>query len=336
VLDRSTATLTMRQYERDPRVPLPDAEWELAKAEVKDGEVVLTPSNIDLYIKGGFKPGWIYEFIYETEGSRVMYLGFLGIRDLLSLLRYETHDAAGNPSPLAGHVEKVYGIGASLSGRVIREYVYEGWNVDAAGRRVFDAVHTHTGSGRLFQNLRFAQVGRYPRQHEEHQWPAEYEALGQDFKTRGRRLEEQIVVLRRLWTEPFVTFEGRFHTLSGVGLNQLPQQPVQIWIGCAPEEPLLRRVARVADGWLPQVDPTEPLVRLRGDLAEAGRDPARFGVTWRLVAGPGGPESWGETVRQLESVGVRDVTIGAPPDVTGAQSLQRIIEARQALAAAWY
>ena len=116
----------------------------------------------------------LYEFIYETEGSRVMNLGFLGIRDLLSLLRYETHDAAGNPNPLAGHVEKVYGTGASLSGRVIREYVYEGWNVDAAGRRVFDAVHTHTGSGRLFQNQRFAQVGRYPRQHEEHQWPAEY------------------------------------------------------------------------------------------------------------------------------------------------------------------
>ena len=103
-----------------------------------------------------------------------MNLGFLGIRDLLSLLRYATHDAARNPNPLAGHVEKVYGTGASLSGRVIREYVYEGWNVDAEGRRVFDAVHTHTGSGRLFQNQRFAQVGRYPRQHEEHQWPAEY------------------------------------------------------------------------------------------------------------------------------------------------------------------
>jgi hypothetical protein len=185
VLDRSTATLTMRQYERDPRLPIPASEWELAKAEVKDGEglrpaptqsrqVLLTPSHIDLYIKGGFKTGWIYEFIYETEGSRVMNLGFLGIRDLLSMLRYEAHDAAGNPNPLAGHVEKIYGTGASLSGRVIREYVYEGWNVDAAGRRVFDAVHTHTGSGRLFQNQRFAQVGRYPRQHEEHQWPAEY------------------------------------------------------------------------------------------------------------------------------------------------------------------
>ena len=118
--------------------------------------------------------------------------------------------------------------------------------------------------------------------------------------------------------------------------RSLPKQPVPVWVGCAPEEPLLRRVARVADGWLPQVDPAEPLARLRGYLTEAGRDPASCGVTWRLVAGPGGPESWVETVRQLESIGVTDVTISAPPDVTGAQSLQRIIEARKALAAAGY
>ena len=92
-------------------------------------------------------------------------------------------------------------------------------------------------------------------------------------------------------------------------------------------------MARVADGWLPQVGPVEPLARLRRYLTEAGRDPSGFGVTWRLVAGPGGQESWVETVRQMESVGVTDLTIGAPPDVTGVQSLQRIIEARQALAA---
>ena len=173
VLDRATATLTMRQNETDPRIPIADSEWELAKAETKDGEVALTPSINDLYINGGFKTGWIYEFIYDTEGSRVMNLGFLGIRDLLSMLKNETHDHAGNANPLAGHVEKIYGTGGSLSGRVIREFVYEGWNEDAAGRAVFDAVHTHTGSGRLFQNQRIAQVGRYPRQHEEHSWPAE-------------------------------------------------------------------------------------------------------------------------------------------------------------------
>jgi hypothetical protein len=174
VLDRATATLTMREHERDPRRPVPDAQWELAQAELKGGQVVLTPSPNDLYIKGGFRPGWIYELIYETEGSRVMGLGFLGIRDLMSFIRFGTRDAAGIANPLAGYVDKLYGTGASLSGRVIREYVYEGWNVDAQGRKLFDAVQTHTGSGRLLHNIRFAQVGRYPRQHEEHQWPSEY------------------------------------------------------------------------------------------------------------------------------------------------------------------
>lgn len=174
VINRSTATLTMREHEGDPRIPVPASEWELAIAEMKDGKVVLTPSVNDLYIKGGFKPGWIYEFIYETEGSRVMGLGFLGIRDFLSMLRNDAKDSAGNPNPVAGHVDKIYGVGVSMCGRVIREYVYEGWNEDAEGRKVFDGMESHTGSGRLVYNTRFSQVGRYPRQHEEHQWPAEY------------------------------------------------------------------------------------------------------------------------------------------------------------------
>ena len=143
-------------------------------AELKDGNVILTPSDVDLYIKDGFKPGWLYEFIYDTQGSRVMGLGFLGIRDLLSMLRHDSGtDAAGTPNPLAGYVEKAYGTGASMSGRVIREFVYAGWNEDADSRAVFEGMHTHTGSGRLLHNKRFAQVGRYPRQHEEHSWPSE-------------------------------------------------------------------------------------------------------------------------------------------------------------------
>jgi hypothetical protein len=173
VLNRANATLTVREKEADPRVPVPDAEWDLAKAKETDDRMELTPSNTDLYVKGGFKPGWIYELIYDTEGSRVMGLGFLGLRDTVSFLRHDTRDAAGNANPLAGTWDKAYGYGASLAGRVVREYVYEGWNRDAEGRKVFDAVLTHTGVGRLFFNMRFAQIGRYPRQHEEHSWPSE-------------------------------------------------------------------------------------------------------------------------------------------------------------------
>jgi hypothetical protein len=173
VLDRSTATLTMREKEADPRVPVASSDWDLARAVVSEGRVDLTSSNADLFLKEGFRPGWIYELIYETEGSRVMGLGFAGVREVVSFLRYGTKDATGSSNPLAGAVDKAYAYGASLAGRVVREYVYEGWNRDSEGRKAFDAVLTHTGIGRLFHNMRFAQVGRYPRQHEEHSWPAE-------------------------------------------------------------------------------------------------------------------------------------------------------------------
>ena len=173
VLSRATATLTAREYETDPRVPVPDSDWELAEARMEGGKLTLLPSPNHLYIKGGFKPGWLYELIYVTEGSRVMGLGFLGIRDCMSFLRFGDKDSNGTVNPLAGYVEKAYGNGISLSGRVVREYIYAGWNEDAAGRKLLDAINPHTGSGRLLYNIRFSQPGRYPRQHEEHSWPAE-------------------------------------------------------------------------------------------------------------------------------------------------------------------
>src|SRR5262250_1474052 len=86
----------------------------------------------------------------------------------------------------------------------------------------------------------------------------EYEALNQDFHTRGRRSEEQIEVLRLLWTEETVTYSGRWHRISHAGLNPRPiQRPIPIWIGSgAPQMPLppeagMRRIARLADGWFP-------------------------------------------------------------------------------------
>ena len=148
VLDRSTARLTVREHEQDARQPVADSDWELARAEMQDGKLVLIPSDIDLHVRGGFKPGWIYEFIYETEGSRVMNLGFLGIRNLLSMSAPRAGRFRRQPEPPFWIRGQNLWDGASLSGRVIREYVYEGWNRTAEGRVVFDAMHAHTGSGR--------------------------------------------------------------------------------------------------------------------------------------------------------------------------------------------
>lgn len=111
----------------------------------------------------------------------------------------------------------------------------------------------------------------------------EYRALGMNFNDRGRRSEEQIEVLRLLWTQDSVTFRGQWHDLDGVGINPLPdQRPIPIWLG-GKADAVLRRVARLAEGWyppssLPDEELAESIARLRAYAREAGRDPARIGI----------------------------------------------------------
>ncbi|MCA9992711.1 MAG: LLM class F420-dependent oxidoreductase, partial [Anaerolineales bacterium] len=123
-------------------------------------------------------------------------------------------------------------------------------------------------------------------------WNAvEYEALNQDFHTRGRRIEEQMEVLRLLWTRPLVTYQGRWHNIPDAGLKPLPvQQPIPIWLG-GHAEAVLRRVAQMGDGWFPnyrrpaQAQPSLDL--LDAFLAAAGRSRAEVGIEARLQYGAG-------------------------------------------------
>ena len=114
----------------------------------------------------------------------------------------------------------------------------------------------------------------------------EYEALGQDFSTRGKRLEEQITLLRRLWTEQAVTFSGTFDRITGAGLAPMPvQRPIPVWVG-AQSPRAYRRAGRLADGWFPQMAPGPQLDQARRIVAEAAaeadRDPASLGMEGRL------------------------------------------------------
>ena len=123
-------------------------------------------------------------------------------------------------------------------------------------------------------------------------WNAvEYEALGQDFHNRGRRYEEQIEVLRLLWTQQSVAFQGRWHSVPAAGINPLPvQRPIPIWMGGASgmgdDDRVLRRIARLADGWIlnQRADGTAPddIARFREIAREEGRDPATVGVDGRV------------------------------------------------------
>jgi probable F420-dependent oxidoreductase len=114
----------------------------------------------------------------------------------------------------------------------------------------------------------------------------EYDALGEDFSVRGKRIEEQIGLLRRLWTERSVTFDGEFDTIAAAGLAPLPiQQPIPIWIG-AQVPAGYRRAGRLADGWFPEFGPGPELdaaVKIITEAADAaGRDPAALGMLGRV------------------------------------------------------
>lgn len=139
----------------------------------------------------------------------------------------------------------------------------------------------------------------------------EYEALGEDFRTRGRRVEEQVELIRRLLADPVVDFKGEFHSVSMAGLNPLPGRRIPIWMG-GTSDPAKRRIARIADGWMMdatmEADPRAALVNMHDLVAEAGRNHADFGVDMRFGIA-GGPEKTAEAMAEWHQLGITHATI---------------------------
>jgi probable F420-dependent oxidoreductase len=128
--------------------------------------------------------------------------------------------------------------------------------------------------------------------------PVEFEALGESFTTRGARIEEQIAVMRALWTKELVTFAGKTHRISDAGLNPLPvQRPIPVWMG-GESEVVQRRTARLADGWMPHFRPgaagQTAVDRIQAMVREAGRDPQHFGIEGRMTLAQIPPAEWGK------------------------------------------
>jgi probable F420-dependent oxidoreductase len=144
-------------------------------------------------------------------------------------------------------------------------------------------------------------------------WNAvEYEALGEDFSNRGRRCEEQVDVMRTLWTQQTVTYHGKYHQITGAGLAPLPiQRPIPVWFG-AYSPPACRRAGRLGDGWFPMVGPGPQLDMalglVRQAATEAGRNPADIAMEGR-VSWRGNAEEIVDDLRAWADAGASHVSI---------------------------
>jgi probable F420-dependent oxidoreductase len=143
----------------------------------------------------------------------------------------------------------------------------------------------------------------------------EYIALGENFHNRGKRLEEQVELLRLLWTQPLVKFEGRWHHILDAGLNPMPvQQPIPIWFG-GMDDRALRRMARMGDGWMLNIrtiDQARPVMeKLYQYLEEAGRNRSSFGIEPRLNMNIIKQEEWLSFTRTWEVMGATHLMVNS-------------------------
>lgn len=141
----------------------------------------------------------------------------------------------------------------------------------------------------------------------------EYQGLNEDFSNRGMRSEEQIALLRSLWSATRIDFTGRWHTIDNAGIKPLPiQRPIPIWIG-GYNEATLKRIGRIGDGWIvfrPPADETrEAIERIRSYAHTAGRDPATIGIETQISLSREPQASWQRYVDGWQKLGAQTMYV---------------------------
>jgi hypothetical protein len=169
-IDDPQAVLTMRPTRAEPARHVPRDQWAFGRWE---GESAVSDPT-SLFVGEGLRPGWLYDLVYTAEAPRVAGLGLAAIRDCVSFFRYAQADAAGTKNPLAESIEAAYVFGISQSGRLVNQFIYDGFNSDEKDRMVFDAAIAHVaGAGRGLFNHRFGLATLYGTQHRDNLVPSE-------------------------------------------------------------------------------------------------------------------------------------------------------------------
>lgn len=213
------AVLSFREKETDSRRVVPRADWKFivtdASGEGFTGELEKGQLPfVEIELNGGLQPGLIYEVVYEAEGAPIQGVGMAGIRDLISALKFGKTEKQNPLVSSAGKslVSRAHGFGTSQSGRLLRHFLWEGFNVDEQGRKVFDGVISHVAGGGLGSfNHRFASPTRTNGQHDEHLFPADYFPFtyGDETDPHTGQVDGILRKSRETKTTPYV-----FHTQS--------------------------------------------------------------------------------------------------------------------------
>jgi probable F420-dependent oxidoreductase len=142
----------------------------------------------------------------------------------------------------------------------------------------------------------------------------EFTGLNENFHNRGRRSQEQVEVMQKLWASPHVVFKGRWHTIEDAGINPRPPSgKVPVWFG-GHHDRTLERIAKWGDGWMPNAYPpgpeaTEVLGRLCRLTEAAGRDPAQIGIEAWVSMGSGSEADWAQEARFWKTAGASHICL---------------------------
>src|SRR3989442_429213 len=236
----SQAALSRRKGTDGESQPIARSDWSFGKCG--DGKAV-TPTNVDVCYPAGFSGDWVYDLVYEARDPIVMGLGFAATRDIMSFLRFDTSD--GNPLVTKGSNKNpivwALGFGSSQSGRFLKDLIYQGFNQDTNGRKVFDGAIPHiSGSRKTYTNYEFAMPGRFSTQLQYRetqralmtdlfQWvtketarpPSRFPSLA-----KGELVPSLPQSGQGFPAIPGVTFSGRVNHLSVIDYSQLPARHV--------------------------------------------------------------------------------------------------------------